>query len=227
MNVKSYAAADDTRRRIIESAGEVFAERGFHSATVREITDKAGANIAAIHYHFRDKVELYAAALRLAHSAAAPISSQTGTPKQKLRGFIFSFLRHLLDPSRPRWHGRLMAREMTEPTAALDQVVSESIRPRCESLRLIIEELCARKLTRDEIALATCSIVGQCLFYLHARPVVERLFPDLRCGPGEIDRLAQHITEFSLPGVRRLGQPRLTAPAASGKRKTLKKKSRS
>ena len=53
----------ETRRRLLDAAGEVFAEKGFAKATVREICQKAEANIAAVNYHFGDKEKLYAAVL--------------------------------------------------------------------------------------------------------------------------------------------------------------------
>lgn len=48
----------DTRKRVLAAAMEVFAARGFDGATLREITARAGANIAAVNYYFRSKEEL-------------------------------------------------------------------------------------------------------------------------------------------------------------------------
>ncbi len=60
--------ADTTRARIISAAGAVFAQKGFESATVREICQLAQANLAAINYHFGDKHQLYIEAVKRAHA---------------------------------------------------------------------------------------------------------------------------------------------------------------
>src|SRR6202035_5744794 len=89
---------DATRARLIEAAGEVFADHGYQSATVRDICARAGANIAAVNYHFGDKLALYEAVLRHAISAAeaeemlAPARS-SGKPEEALRLFITAMLR--------------------------------------------------------------------------------------------------------------------------------------
>lgn len=49
----------DTRERLISVAREVFAERGFAGATVKEISDRAGVNISLISYHFAGKEGLF------------------------------------------------------------------------------------------------------------------------------------------------------------------------
>ena len=48
----------DTRERILKAAVDVLARRGFENATLKEITEAAGANIAAVNYYFRSKEEL-------------------------------------------------------------------------------------------------------------------------------------------------------------------------
>src|SRR3954469_13572389 len=87
-----------TRQSLLEAAGEVFAEVGFRAATVREICQRAGANIAAVNYHFGDKEKLYVEVLRNAQRYAAekyPTDygvSADAPPAKKLRAFVRSFL---------------------------------------------------------------------------------------------------------------------------------------
>jgi AcrR family transcriptional regulator len=54
-------AGQETRLRLLDAAEELFARRGLDAVSVRDITERAGANIAAIHYHFGTKNDLIAA----------------------------------------------------------------------------------------------------------------------------------------------------------------------
>src|SRR5882724_4164695 len=93
----------ETRRRLLDAAGEVFAEQGFRAATIQNICRRARANIAAVHYHFGDKERLYTAAIDYAdrvageQPAAPPSAATTGTPEVRLRKHVASFLSRLLD----------------------------------------------------------------------------------------------------------------------------------
>lgn len=196
-----------TNRRLLETAGEVFAEHGFHRATVRQITQRAGANVAAINYHFRDKAELYAAVLRECHCAAmdvGPCQFDTGSPAQRLHAFIEWFLRRLLHPDRPKWHGILMAREMAAPTGALAGLIEEATRPQAIELRKILADLGAAALGEERLTMLGFSIIGQCLFYVNHRPLLEALAPRFKKSPPSIEALAGHIHAFSLAGVRQI-----------------------
>jgi TetR/AcrR family transcriptional regulator, regulator of cefoperazone and chloramphenicol sensitivity len=96
-----------TRQRLLEAAGEVFAERGFRAATVRDICQRARANVAAVNYHFGDKEHLYTAVLKYAFSCALqkypPLLGldDTASPEQRLRVFIRSFMLRLLAETVP------------------------------------------------------------------------------------------------------------------------------
>jgi len=57
-------ALPDTRTQILDAAEHLFAERGFRGTSIRAITNLAGANLAAVGYHFGSKAELLAAVAR-------------------------------------------------------------------------------------------------------------------------------------------------------------------
>lgn len=198
----------ETRQRLLDAAGEVFAEHGFRDATVRDICRRAGANVAAINYHFGGKDRLYVDVLRYVDERSletAPISQAVLaglTPEMKLAGFVRHFIRRVFDRDRPAWHERLMAREMIEPTHALDELVDRNIRPRALLLQAIVREMLGPEATVREVQRGAASVVGQCLFYWHCRPMIGRLMPEIGFDPSEVESLAGHITAFSLHALR-------------------------
>ena len=67
-----YARGDETRRRIIDSAIQLFGQRGYDGASTRDIAKLAGVNAPALQYYFDGKEGLYrACAEHIAESAAA------------------------------------------------------------------------------------------------------------------------------------------------------------
>jgi AcrR family transcriptional regulator len=202
----------ETRQRLLEAAGEAFAGHGFHAATIRDICQRAKANIAAVNYYFRDKKHLYAAVLQYAQSCAdekypSDLGLQTdATAEERLHAFVRSFLLHIFDEGQPAWHGKLWSREMIEPTRALDALVETPIRPSAERLEAIVRALLGGRATHEQVRLCATSIVSQCLFYHHARPVIVRLYPEQRFGAQSIERLADHITRFSLGALKQIAQ---------------------
>jgi AcrR family transcriptional regulator len=204
----------DTRQRLLEAAGQVFSEKGFRDATVREIVRRAGgANIAAVNYHFRDKEGLYAAVLEhFAREAVHKYPPHGGLPpdappEQQLHAFVRALLLRVFDKGHPSVHGKLMAREMIEPTRALDRIVEQVIRPMYGRLCAVVKAIAGPRASIAQIEASAKSVVGQCLFYKHCSPVIERLegrCPELR----DLDGLTDHIVAFSLRGIQGLGARR-------------------
>jgi AcrR family transcriptional regulator len=195
-----------TRQRLLEAAGEVFAQEGFRSATVRDICRRAGANVAAVKYHFGDKQKLYSAAVHYAHDCAKrfPVDEGIGpdpTARQRLEGFVRAMLMGVLEPGRPAWHAKLMAREMIEPTAVLQKIAEQGVKPRLQLLSGIIRSVVGPDVPDVVVRRCARSVVGQTLFYHFARPMLERVFPDERLDASAIDSLAAHIADFSLGGL--------------------------
>ncbi len=216
--MKDSVGKASSRERLMEAAGEVFAERGFKAATIRDITKRAGVNIAAVNYYFRDKAELYSAVLMHAQRCAietAWVVESTGPARARLRDFILGMMRHLLDPLRPAWHSRLMAREMAAPTPMLHGLIDDGFRPKVAELDRILRELSDGGLNDADLGRASASIIAQCVFYRQNRPVVLRLYPELLSEGDPIQKLADHITSFSLGGLACL-QKKSPEPSTSG-----------
>ena len=196
-----------THDAIMEAAGKIFAEEGYPKATVRDICKHAGANIAAINYHFGNKKSLYLAVLKhyqeitfLTYPPNLGIQETHG-PEEQLRAFIRSFLLRIMDDGRPTWFGKLLAREFTEPTWAFDILVEDTIRPSFQILTGIVATILGREKKERKVLLSSMSIVGQCLYFRHSHPVITRLFPGEVFGPKQIDELTDHITRVSLHGL--------------------------
>jgi AcrR family transcriptional regulator len=200
----------ETRQRLLDAAGEVFAERGFQKATVREICKRARANVAAINYHFHDKQGLYAAVLKYALRCAAeqyrlpdvPVTLENA--ETLLSAIVAARLRMVFDQGRLAWHGKLVSREMIEPTEALDALVKEEFQPRLKQLHACVREILGPNAGEELVRLCVMSITSQWAFYHHSRPVIVRLYPQWKFNPKDIDTLAAHITEFSLAALKQL-----------------------
>jgi AcrR family transcriptional regulator len=199
---------DETRQQLLEAAGEVFADAGFRDATVREICRRAGANIAAVNYHFGDKEQLYVEVLRYSHGKTVekypPLLGlpENAAPEKKLRAFVFSLLLRIFDTGPNSWHGRLMAREMIEPSPALDSLIEERIRPMSAQLFQIVANILNRPVTDDCVRLCAFSVVSQCTFYKHCNPVMLRLYPKSEMDAAQVESTADHITKFSLAALK-------------------------
>jgi TetR/AcrR family transcriptional regulator, regulator of cefoperazone and chloramphenicol sensitivity len=198
-----------TRERLIEAAGEVFSQCGFRAAQVRDICRRAGANVAAVNYHFGGKAKLYQALL---HDATAEASRKyppeldlpaAATPNQRLHAFIRALLLRILDTRKHAWYGLLMAHELADPTAALDEVVDRFFRPMFMDLLDILRPMLGA-VDKRGLYYAGASIVGQCLFHHQNAYVFDRLYPGQTHRSADIERLADHITRFSLGGLKAL-----------------------
>jgi TetR/AcrR family transcriptional regulator, regulator of cefoperazone and chloramphenicol sensitivity len=197
---------DNTRERIADAAGEIFAERGFDGTTVRDICQRAGANVAAVNYYFGDKQRLYVEAVVRAHQwrmekARLPEWPAETPAERKLADFIKTFIRRVRIGPEITWHTRLMMREMAHPSEACAELVQSSIRPQFEILLQILRELLPAKTSDESLQLTAFSIVGQCLFYHFADAVIRNLITGEEYSALDIDKLAQHITNFSLCSI--------------------------
>jgi len=200
-------STDDTQDRLLEAARHVFAEKGVERATVREILKRAGVkNIAAINYYFGDKERLYIETIKHAHRTTCmtrenlPRWAADTPPAQKLRDFIHTFVRRMMDAEDPV-ATQLMMREMTHPTQACEELVRDNIRPVAMFLQGILAELMPQESEAKQM-MAAFSIVSQIIFYRQNQAVIRLLAanrPEFKEITAEL--LADHIASFSLAAL--------------------------
>ena len=203
-------STDSTQQKLLTAACEVFAENGFKNTTVRDICNRAEVNVAAINYHFGNKEKLYEAVWENSNRAAVEKRmdeldlARTDDPEKRIRLFVKTLLRNILDQNRPEWDFRIVAHEMISPTAAFDIIVERAIRPGFLFLKELVQEMLGEDVPKEKVEKCTLSIVGQCLYYRFANPVVRQLLPEQTFDEKGLEEIADHITEFSLSALKQL-----------------------
>jgi TetR/AcrR family transcriptional regulator, regulator of cefoperazone and chloramphenicol sensitivity len=201
----------ETRRKLLDAAGVLFAKGGFRDTKTADICRAVAANVAAVNYHFGSKEELYVAAWR--HEFERSIATyppdggvDPGAPAQeRLRGHIGALVRRFMDPaSRDLDIGH---REMSSPTGLLSEVMDSSFGPLRRMHLGIVRELLGPHATEQEVQLCEMSVHAQCFVALmderrrHQAPPGQR-----RGGPPPLNvgatALADHVARFSLAGIR-------------------------
>jgi AcrR family transcriptional regulator len=219
------ARRDDaaTKARVLRAATELFAERGFHGTTMRDIAARAGANVASGHYHFGSKRDLYVEVLRATFAEIRAVLSRGGVRPERatldraspaelerlLERRIAVTLENLLGP---QLHGALMQREMLDPSEALPLVVDEFIRPMMDEVAAIVRRL-APGLDDEAVTRSVASIMGQTIFYRFTLPATLRVLGLARFTPPYARELAAHIAAFSAGGIERVAARRRRARA--------------
>ncbi len=197
-----------TRDRLLEAAGVIFAEKGFEHSTAREICEFAQVNSAAVNYHFGGKKHLYVEVLREAHrrlmnvGALQVVAEDIDASQEKLEGFFAGLLHSMLDPSPAGWVVRVVMREMASHTEALAELVELQIRPTARLFRSIIARLMDLPADHEAVVHGTLSTIAQFIFIFQNRDAIELVNPDLDLRGEGIDRMARHIWQFTVAGLR-------------------------
>jgi AcrR family transcriptional regulator len=201
--IRVPSASDPTREKLIEVAGRVFADRGYQAATIREICVRAGANVAAVNYHFGDKLGLYTEILQQSVRAAQIEGIQnaldkTAPPEEILRAVIRARLRGLWRGDLPDWHFRILAHELAQPSPAFRHFINKVGRPIFERLLGLVGGMIGLPPDDDKTRLCAISVMGQILAYVFAGPLLAGIWPGLKMNREQVERIADHIADFSL-----------------------------
>lgn len=213
----------DTRQRLLEAAGTLFATRGFHAATTLDICRLAKANSAAVNYHFQTKEKLYVHVWQHAFERSLIVHppdggvSESAAADKRLYGRIRALVERMLDPRSIDFD--IAGMEMANPTGLLCEVIHSSVAPLRQGITNHVRELLGPDAPEQAVTLCVMSINAQCFVPLHrerrkpAPPSKKRSpSPPPWAGVGA-SALAEHIFRFSLAGIRAMRKQVLAVPA--------------
>ncbi|MGE0357275.1 MAG: CerR family C-terminal domain-containing protein [Burkholderiales bacterium] len=200
-----------TVKRLLEAAAKEFARHGYAATRVRDIVEAAGANLAAVNYHYGGKEGLYRATIaHLARRAREDLPGESPElrarpPEERLHALVLVMLRRHLGPEQSSAASRLVAHELLDPTPAFDETLREISAPPCHRLEEIVALLLGPRADAQEVSLACLSVAGQWESLPFARRALESRFAAIAAGPDLVDRVARHIVAFSVAalGARR------------------------
>jgi len=202
-----------TKARLLAAAREHFALRGVKDATVREICSQAGANVAAVNYHFGGKDKLFMAVLmEFLEQAQAkyPVHMGLGPeapPLDRLKAYIRSLLYRLMgdgDPVNEKL-GQLLSAEFIEPSANFDVITERHVTPHHEVLLEILRELLPNAEART-IHLCASGVVGHCLLFDNAKQLIRRMYPELALEKLGVELVADFVFRYARAGIASMGE---------------------
>ncbi len=176
-------STEETKGKILEAAIDEFSEFGYQKATIRNISNRAKVNLAAINYHFSSKKELYRNVLEAVFSGDG---NETKMPsgdnidsREKLEAILHDWIeifmsRLIGSPAEEEQRKyRICVHEMLFPSDIFDEVANKYIRRDIELLMGIISSGMPENTERARILIKTFSVLGQCLFYPFHRQLIK------------------------------------------------------
>jgi AcrR family transcriptional regulator len=194
--------------QLLEAAGHEFAEKGFERTTAKEICQRAGANSAAVNYHFGGIDGLQAAVLEEARnrlfSADAISAAVAGKshPKARLEALLDLVAQALTGPLSSSWVLRVLGREMVAPSRTLQQTKEKVILPRVHLLRKFVAELMNLPQNHPAVAHGCVSVLAPvCLLIIADRNHLARALPSLELEPKKAANLARRMFRYAVAGL--------------------------
>ncbi len=198
-----------TKERILEKAEALFAERGFHGVSIREITTAAKCNMASVHYHFNNKLNLYLEVFRsrwiprekrMYDAFLASLAEEKEpSPSEVITALAHAYLKGPLTDEENRRHRQLIVRELYTPTEAFKLAADETLRPLFKTLYGLLKPSVYNG-SEGNLTFDIMSIFGIVLYLNYSRPMVS-----LITGKGYDDTfktlLIDHMVRFSMNGL--------------------------
>ncbi|MFN5660841.1 MAG: TetR/AcrR family transcriptional regulator [Planctomyces sp.] len=198
---------DARREAIIKAAMRLFGDHGIDAVTVRQIAQAADCNVAAIKYYFGDKSGLLISVLESTISRALeggehPVIDPGADPRASLRAWILWVLRTgRRRQNDPGIAPRLLMQSMTIKGPLARMIVERLGGPVRENINTIVGQMFPGGLSEELRHAAFLFIFGICSRFAHAPPLEREMGFVVPEDDGELDVLAERLTNFIVGGL--------------------------
>lgn len=210
-----------TRAHLLDTAGHVFAERGFAGTTSKEICARAGTPLASVNYHFGSRDALYEAVLIEAHRQLIgfedllALTQGLGTPEARLRAVVSHLVALAMNRTTP-WGFRVMLRELLSPSPAIPALIEKAVRPKAKLVLGLMAEYLGLPPQHPAVQRGVMFTVLPCIAMMVApKEMPARLLPG---AAKDGEALAVDFVRFVMAGLDALAQaqrPARRRPSAS------------
>lgn len=194
-----------TKERILEQAAEVFANKGFHQATILDICDPIKVNVASVNYHFGDKKNLYTEVIWYSLNKALekfPIITDPAIPvRERIKQNIKTTFGRAADDSKASIFSRIIVQEMGSPTDILAQISEEMMKPFHKALVGIIKEYIGDNVPEKKLWSFAICLISQCVFFAFNRNFRVHFLGQSTLTKEQSEMILENITEFSLAAL--------------------------
>jgi AcrR family transcriptional regulator len=201
--------SDHTRQNIIKAAVGLFAERGYEGASVRAIVSKAGANQAAVNYHFKSKDGLYLEVLKVAFEGYTrfdgfdPERLKDLPREEALRTFVQQQLRPLLARDDMSRYIRIFAWENVHPSKVLRKFIAANATPFLARAGELVQRFLPPGTSDTDAACAAIWLIGQCSIFVRNREQFAQPPFNLKIDESFVEQLTDLVCGLALKGLAR------------------------
>ncbi|MEA2601605.1 MAG: hypothetical protein QOF89_2597 [Acidobacteriota bacterium] len=137
---KKRRKGEETRAQILETALELFRERGYEETTMRAIAESAGVSVGNAYYYFKSKEHLIQAFYARTHEEHLAASREVLDRERGLRERFLGVMRAKLDTIEP-YHqfSGVLFKTAADPASPLNPFSAESLPVRQQSTELFTE----------------------------------------------------------------------------------------
>lgn len=192
----------EARTRLLDSALNLFAERGYAKTSTREIARVANVNISAISYYFGDKAGLYRAVFndpRTNPNVDPAIFEQDELDlRLALTSLICTFTDSLKQGEIMETCMKLHFREMLEPTGLWVEEIDSAIKPAHQGMTRLLCRYLEIPRADDDVHRLAFSITGLAISLMISGDVMMAIRPGLIAKPRAIDQYAARMVDYAL-----------------------------